>query len=282
MIDLQTLAQWRAHAPWANDLMVEQDYLLSQAVERIFRDDKLCRQLAMRGGTVLHKGHLAPASRYSEDIDLVLVANRSHKGIRQDLAAALEPLLGKPLESLETTVRLAVRNFASKSKIARLLYRYSPTSQQGALADLKVEVNLNEQQSLYPFSAVDITVPTSEGTSNVPVRSYDLDEMLGTKMRALLQREHGRDLFDLWYAWKVSQAGNSSAKVDPGRVAQAFHFYMAQENSQFSRVQFAEELARRMSSKRFLRDMDGYLPEGQAYDPRVAHEEFCQVYLPHI
>lgn len=107
MIDLQTLAQWRTHAPWADDLMVEQDYLLGQAVERIFRDGKLSRQLAMRGGTVLHKGHLAPASRYSEDIDLVLVANRSHKGIRQDLAAALEPLLGKPLESLETTVRLA-------------------------------------------------------------------------------------------------------------------------------------------------------------------------------
>jgi hypothetical protein len=87
LIDLQTLAQWRTHAPWADDLMVEQDYLLSQAVERIFRDGKLSRQLAMRGGTVLHKGHLA---------------------------AALEPLLGKPLESLETTVRLAVRNFASK------------------------------------------------------------------------------------------------------------------------------------------------------------------------
>jgi len=27
----------------------------------------------MRGGTVLHKAHLAPAARYSEDIDLVLV-----------------------------------------------------------------------------------------------------------------------------------------------------------------------------------------------------------------
>ena len=36
MIDLQTLAQWRTHAP----LMVERDYLCSQAVERIFRDGK--------------------------------------------------------------------------------------------------------------------------------------------------------------------------------------------------------------------------------------------------
>lgn len=122
MITLQEIIPWRATAPWANDLMVEQDYLLSQAVELIFKDQNLSRQLAMRGGTVLHKGHLAPSSRYSEDIDLVLVANRSHKGIREDLTAVLKPLLGLPVESLETTVRLAVRNLVSKSKIARLVY----------------------------------------------------------------------------------------------------------------------------------------------------------------
>ena len=282
MIDLQTIVRWRTHAPWANDLMVEQDYLISQAVERIFRDSKLSKQLAMRGGTVLHKGHLAPASRYSEDIDLVLAAKRSHRGIREDLVAVLEPVLGKPYESVVTTVNLAVRNFFSKSEIARLLYRYDPTSQQGAMADLKVEVNLNEQKSLYPLSTVDITVPSPYGASTVSVQSYDLDEMLGTKMRALLQREHGRDLFDLWYAWKVSQIRDSGAKVDTRRVAEAFHFYMAQEGSRFSREQFAEELARRMNSEKFMHDMAGYLPEGQTYDPRAAYEDFCQVYLPHL
>jgi predicted nucleotidyltransferase component of viral defense system len=70
LIPLQEIIRWRASAPWASDLMVEQDYLLSQAVELIFAHPKLRSQLAMRGGTVLHKGHLAPAARYSEDIDL--------------------------------------------------------------------------------------------------------------------------------------------------------------------------------------------------------------------
>lgn len=31
----------------------------------------------MRGGTVLHKAHLAPASRNSEDVDLVFVSELS-------------------------------------------------------------------------------------------------------------------------------------------------------------------------------------------------------------
>lgn len=282
MITLQEIMPWRASAPWANDLMVEQDYLLSQAVELIFKDPKLSRQLAMRGGTVLHKGHLAPSSRYSEDIDLVLVANRSHKGIREDLTAALYPLLGRPVESLETTVRLAVRNLVSKSKIARLVYRYSPASHMAALADLKVEVNLNEQKALYPLTSVGIDVPSPSGPVKTIVKSYDLDEMLGTKLRALLQRDHGRDLFDLWYAWTVSEAPGAVAKVNPARVGEAFRFYMNREGSTFSRDEFAAELARRMKSEKFLRDMDGFLPVGQTYDPHLAYREFCQVYLPHL
>src|SRR5262245_9487410 len=114
--------------------MVEQDFLLTKAVESIFTDPKLKNQLAMRGGTVLHKAHLAPASRYSEDIDLVLTANRSHEGIREDIARVLEPLLGEPTESFQTRVRLTIRNLVAKSEIARLNYVYEPTSQVGATA----------------------------------------------------------------------------------------------------------------------------------------------------
>jgi predicted nucleotidyltransferase component of viral defense system len=41
-------------------------------------DDKfLSGQMAMRGGTLFHKAHLAAASRYSEDVDLVAVGTGS-------------------------------------------------------------------------------------------------------------------------------------------------------------------------------------------------------------
>jgi hypothetical protein len=60
----------------------------------------------------------------------------------------------------------------------------------GALAELKIEVNVNETRSLYPLVAITIDVPNDEGgTRPLTVWSYDLDEMLGTKMRALLQRD---------------------------------------------------------------------------------------------
>ena len=283
MISARELSDWRQHAPWASDLMVEQDYLLSRAVAAIFEDNFLKGQVAMRGGTVLHKGHLAPASRYSEDIDLVLVGTRPPAHIKKALHRVLEPILRAPSESILTDIQLAVRNLVAKSKIIRTTYTYDPLSTEAALAHLKVEVNINENRSLFPLVPIQILAPDGAGgLREVQVVSYDLDEMLGTKLRALLQREHGRDLFDLWWAWRTAEDAATPARVDPARVGAAFRFYMKQEGSTFKADDVRRELERRMTSRKFLNDMEGYLPTGRAYSPQQAYDDFCRVFLPHL
>ncbi|UXH78713.1 nucleotidyl transferase AbiEii/AbiGii toxin family protein [Roseateles amylovorans] len=283
MIAARELAAWRKHAPWSNDLMVEQDYLLSRAVAAIFEDPFLRTQVAMRGGTVLHKGHLSPASRYSEDIDLVKVGDRPPKHIEKALHRVLLPLLGQPRESVLTTIQLAVRNLVAKSTIIRTEFTYDPSSNDAAHAHLKIEVNTNEQRPLYALVPVEIEVPDgADGARPMQVVSYALDEMLGTKLRALLQREQGRDLYDLWWAWEQSASGASKYGVDPARVGAAFRFYMAQEGSDFSAADVQSEMNRRMSSRKFLSDMDGFLPFGRTYDPRQACATFFDVFLPHL
>lgn len=263
--------------------MVEQDYPLSQAVAAIFEDRFLRTQVAMRGGTVLHKGHLAPASRYSEDIDLVKVGDRPARHIEKALHRVLHPILGSPRESVVTHIQLAVRNLLAKSTILRTEFTYDPASSDAAHAHLKVEVNTSEKEPLYPLVTLDIDVPDGQGASRrASVVSYALDEMLGTKLRALLQREQGRDLYDLWWAWEQSRATASPPMVDPSRVGEAFRFYMRQEGSSFAAADVQMELDRRMSSRKFLSDMDGFLPFGRSYDPRQACETFIKVFLPHL
>ncbi|EQD32433.1 hypothetical protein B1A_19509, partial [mine drainage metagenome] len=262
MITARELSAWRVMAPWNTDDMVEQDFLICKAVEAIFKDDFLATQVAMRGGTVLHKGHLSPAGRYSEDIDLVLVGSRPKGHIKRALTRILSPVLGSPSESVYTRIKLAVRNLTARSEIIRNTHIYNPLSEERALGRLKVEVNVSEQTSCYPLVNVGIDVPDDNGGSRqIIVRSYDVDEMLGTKMRALLQREHGRDLFDLWWAIERCKI-HTDLSVDPARVGHAFRFYMAQEGSSFKAADFESELARRMRSKKFLKDMDDYLPKG--------------------
>lgn len=263
--------------------MVEQDFLICQAVAAIFEDKFLKTQVAMRGGTVLHKAHLFPAIRYSEDIDLVLVGDRPASHIRKALTRVLRPVLGEPAESIVADIQLTVRNLVAKSKIIRSTYTYDPLSSEAAFSHLKVEVNTNENKSYFPLVAVKIQAPAVfGGTRVVNVMSYDLDEMLGTKLRALLQREHGRDLFDITWAWDVSQKPGALSSVNPARVGEAFRYYMEQEGSSFAAAEIKKELARRMGSRKFLRDMEGYLAVGQAYSPQTAYQQFCEVFLPHL
>ena len=263
--------------------MVEQDYLLSKAVGAIFEDSFLIDHVAMRGGTVLHKGHLPPARRYSEDIDLVLVGTRPSGHIKKALHRVLKPVLGNPSESVLADIHLAVRNLVAKSRILRTTYTYSPLSTDAALSHLKVEVNLSESRSFYPLVPIEVQVPDGTGgVRPVSVISYDLDEMLGTKLRALLQREHGRDLFDLWWAWTSTKDTTTPIRVDPERVGAAFRFYMRQEGSTFKASDVQRELERRMASRKFLADMDGFMPTGHKYSPRQACEEFCSVFLPYL
>ena len=73
MIPQANITAWRAEAPWSDDAQVEQDLVLSRAVVEMFNDSDLAKNFALRGGTALNKVFIHPASRYSEDIDLVQI-----------------------------------------------------------------------------------------------------------------------------------------------------------------------------------------------------------------
>jgi hypothetical protein len=68
VIDRPALIAWRSKAPWPDRVQIEQDLLLSRLMIEIARDEVLGPELAMRGGTCLHKLHLPTALRYSEDL----------------------------------------------------------------------------------------------------------------------------------------------------------------------------------------------------------------------
>lgn len=126
MIQHTHLTAWQSYAPWPKRSQIEQDLRLSRGVAALFADPVLGEHLAMRGGTVLHKAHLAPAARYSEDIDLVLVKTMDTETLDQHLRRVLAPVLGQPADSLIADAWLAIRNVLRPSKILRTAYRFVP------------------------------------------------------------------------------------------------------------------------------------------------------------
>lgn len=256
------LIAWQTHAPWPRRSQIEQDLRLSRGVAAIFADPVLVERLAMRGGTVLHKGHLTPATRYSEDIDLVLVKPMNTDALDQHLRRVLTPVLGQPDDSLIADAWLAIRNVLKPSRILRTAYKFVPLGLRKE-ETIKVEVNLNENASFRPLVNVEMETLDEDGdVLRAVARSYDINEMLGTKTRALMQREQGRDLYDLSHAWQLSTAGATAYVVDGQKVMEAFAWYLEKEGTRMGADEANALLDARVRKESFRRDMDTLLRPG--------------------
>lgn len=252
MIPHGDIAEWRAHAPWADSAQVEQDLVISRALVEIFSHPVLHDALAFRGGTALYKLHLKPA-RYSEDIDLVQTRAEAAGPMMEALRSVLDPWLGKP------------RWKQSEGRVT-FVYRFDSEDIPATPLKLKVETNTREHFSVYGLKEIPFSVPSRWFEGSCSIHTYTLDELLGTKLRALYQRKRGRDLFDLAVALKSPDA---SAQ----RIVESFTKYMAHEGHSVTRAQFEENLALKLEDPRFMADIGPLLapqyqrePEAEASD----------------
>ena len=235
MIPRDYITEWRAEAPWAPDFQVEQDLVICRALVAIFRHPVLAKSLAFRGGTALYKLHLKPPARYSEDIDLVQVNAEPAGPLMDALHEALDGWLGKP------------RYKQSEGRVT-LTYRFGSEDAPPLPLKLKVEINSREHFAVYGFKSMRFAVSSRWFDGACDVLTYELNELLGTKLRALYQRRKGRDLFDLALALETQN-------VDPARVVAAFQEYMKRGGHRVGRTQFEENLAAKLTDPRFTADI---------------------------
>jgi hypothetical protein len=140
---------------------------------------------------------------------------------------------------------------------------------------IKVEVNFDEREPCYAIADLKFSPPLNGLTGPMILKSYDLDEMLGTKMRALFQRTQGRDLFDLDRAClrhSEADTGQAGPLVTPQRVVGAFAIYMDREGRQVRRAEYEADLQAKCRNRAFRSDMTKVLPPGLVYDIDAAAE----------
>jgi predicted nucleotidyltransferase component of viral defense system len=244
------ITEWRANAPWVQAFQVEQDLVICRALVDIFTHPTLQGALAFRGGTALYKLYLKPAARYSEDIDLVQVRGEPSGDTMSAVREMLDPWLGAP-QWKQTDGRVTFK------------YRFLSEDPTPIPLRLKVEVNTREHFTTLGFRRTPFAVSSRWFSGACAISTYDLDELLGTKLRALYQRQKGRDLFDI--ATALSQGG-----ADPARIVAAFSRYMSEGGHHVTRAMFEKNLAMKLENKRFLSDIGPLLAAGQSWNPAAA------------
>jgi predicted nucleotidyltransferase component of viral defense system len=252
MIPHDFVTEWRAHAPWVSDLQVEQDLVISRALVELFARPAIAEGLAFRGGTALYKLHLRPAARYSEDIDLVQVVGGPIGPLLKEIHAALDPWLGEP------------RWKQGEGRVT-LVYRFESEGPPALPVKLKVEINTREHFTVFGHRDRRFEVASRWVSGTAGILTYELDELLGTKLRALFQRRKGRDLFDLAHALR-------SGEVMPKRVVEAFSRYMAEEENRVTRAVFERNLAQKRRDPIFAGDITPLLAPGYRWDMETAME----------
>lgn len=250
MIPQDHLTHWRSVAPWSNDDHVEQDLLLSRALVEIFNDTQLSASLAFRGGTALHKLHLSPAARYSEDIDLVQVAAGP---------------IGATLTRLRSTLAW-LGKAKSKASGAMASLTFSTRAEIAPHRELKLKVEINTREHFaadgYVERTFDVESPWFIGATNL--RTFSLEELLATKLRALYQRKKGRDLFDLWWA--------DRAQPDWSRTVEMFERYMTHEGHVVTSADLEKNIEEKLRDRAFVGDMGPLLRPKVHYDTAAAAE----------
>ena len=174
MIPRDYVTAWRTRAPWVQDAQVEQDLVLSRALVEIFSHPVLAEGLAMRGGTAIYKLYLQPAARYSEDIDLVQIEAGPAGPLMDALRETLNPWLGTP------------RWRQTEGRVT-FVYRFDSEDMPPLPLRLKVEINTREHFSVFGLTEVPFAVESRWFVGDADVVTYALDELLGTKLRALYQ-----------------------------------------------------------------------------------------------
>lgn len=246
MIPSMNIVAWGNVAPWAEQRQIEQDLIISRALVEIFNDPFLAAELRFRGGTALNKLHFPAPLRYSEDIDLVRTTSGPIGPILDRLREVLEPWLGRAaFDQSQVAPKLRFRVEAEDASVPAPLR-------------LKVEINTREIEAYAGPRTIPYRVENPWFTGEAEIATFSREEMLATKLRALLQRNKGRDLLDLSHALAVFDG------LDPAPVIALLLRYLEAAEVAIPRAEAEKRMFAKLVNPGFLADIRPLLTAAEA------------------
>jgi len=247
MIPQPAIKQWQEAFSWQKDYQIEQDLIICRAICALFNDDYLSEHLAFRGGTSFNKLYLHPQPRYSEDIDLVQIKAESIKETIDRIREALS-FLGEP-------------KIKQKAHNNTLVFRFNSEIPPIIPIHLKVEINTREHFNVLGLIKQDFSVNNQWFSGSCKVTTYYLEELLGTKLRALYQRRKGRDLFDLWKAL-------STQNLEVENIIRCYREYIGfVVDNPPTQKEYLLNMEQKIKDEEFLGDTEMLLRPDEKYNP---------------
>lgn len=247
---------------WADDhqipdlLLAELDYRLTHALGAIYGDPFLRERLCLKGGTALNKLFFPAVNRLSVDLDFNAVGPKAQVlAERASIASQVMTLLTGQDAGYELT------HDYRRYEQSTIQANYVPLS-GGPRQHLKLEISLIERVPILGRTEQRLTLP--EDSAAVAVKTYRLEELAATKLRALYGRRKGRDIYDL------AQIGAIDLDERALRKLTLYYFYHAK--MVFHYPTFRANVEEKLRYRGFADDVRGLIRTDQQFDWQQASQ----------
>ena len=150
-----------------------------------------------------------------------------------------------------------------KDRNTTMIFNFESEIQPVQVLKLKVETNCREHFSVFNLKKKIFKVNSSWFNGECNITTYEIEELLGTKLRALYQRKKGRDLYDLFKALKTN------TPISKEKIIQVYQYYMKHEVAGIpSKESYLKNLEDKMNDPEFLGDTTALLRPDETYNPK--------------
>ena len=158
------------------------------------------------------------------------------------------------------------RSTAQKKHSNKMFFRFESETPPVQQLRIKIEINCFEHFNVMGLSKVPFKVENSWFTGEAALTTYQFEELMGTKLRALYQRKKGRDLFDL-------HKGLTARECNVEKILECYRKYMEFVVGRApSYKEFVQNMNEKMQDDEFLTDVEPLLRHEVAFNPQEAYQ----------
>jgi predicted nucleotidyltransferase component of viral defense system len=147
-----------------------------------------------------------------------------------------------------------------------MIYRFDTEIPPVINMRLKIEINTREHLNVLGLQEIPFEVKNEWFSGACNITCYQIEEMLGSKFKALYGRKKGRDLFDLYWAF-------THLEIDTDKLLWCNKLYYENaEEKQPTQKQFLRNMEEKLTDNEFIGDIFPVLMPEIEYDDMIAWE----------
>jgi len=244
---------------WADVLKVkdlrlaELDLRLLEALKAIYSDSFLSERLYLKGGTALNKLYIKETSRLSVDLDFNAIGEKE-RVLKE--RKAVRSKITERLKEQDSNYKIGSR---SRYELTTIHAIYDSLF-GGEKQRIKIEISNIERFAILGRAKKDITIPFSN--ERFWVSTYEPEELIATKLRALYSRLKGRDIYDLYFA--------SDLELDEVILRKLVIYYFYRSKKIFTPGLLFKNIREKFESRKYVDDVSGFIRSDMEFPMRDA------------